>query len=47
MELTKEQRFEALVEITAALIRRAPSLPAHSQLVNDADARVKAITERL
>jgi hypothetical protein len=47
MELTPKEEFNALVTLTAALISRSHSLPAHSQLVDEAWHWLNAIVNRV
>ncbi len=47
MTLTKEQRFEALVQIVSGLLAGSPANPTHNSAADEAEASLAVIPDRV
>ena len=47
MTLTKEQRFEALVQIVSGLLAGSPAKPTHNSAADEAEAYLAVILDRV
>jgi hypothetical protein len=47
MTLTKEQRFEGLVQIVSGLLAGSPAKPTHNSAADEAEAYLAVILDRV